>query len=221
MLDNLDRLNKNIVNCKKCKRLVAFRQKIANEKRKQYLTENYWGKPITGFGDINAKILIVGLAPAAHGANRTGRVFTGDKSSDFLYRCLYKAGISNLEKSEYKDDNLKLKNAYITLALKCLPPKDRPTSNELKNCFAFFKNEIKILKNIKVIIALGKIAFDSCVNLFKLDKKKALFKHGHSYKINNDLKLKASYHPSPRNVNSKIINESKMIQIFLDIKKGL
>lgn len=172
MKNNLDNLNISIINCKKCKRLVTFRQKVANEKRKQYLTENYWGKPITGFGDINAKILIVGLAPAAHGANRTGRVFTGDKSSDFLYKCLYKADISNKEKSEHKDDNLILKNAYITLALKCLPPKDKPTSNELKNCFNFFKNEIKLLENLKVIIALGRIAFDSCVNLFKLDKKK-------------------------------------------------
>ena len=191
MKNNLDNLNISIINCKKCKRLVTFRQKVANEKRKQYLTENYWGKPITGFGDINAKILIVGLAPAAHGANRTGRVFTGDKSSDFLYKCLYKADISNKEKSEHKDDNLILKNAYITLALKCLPPKDKPTSNELKNCFNFFKNEIKLLENLKVIIALGRIAFDSCVNLFKLDKKKVLFKHGYSYQIDGNLKLKA------------------------------
>ena len=221
MKNNLDNLNISIINCKKCKRLVTFRQKVANEKRKQYLTENYWGKPITGFGDINAKILIVGLAPAAHGANRTGRVFTGDKSSDFLYKCLYKADISNKEKSEHKGDNLILKNAYITLALKCLPPKDKPTSNELKNCFNFFKNEIKLLKNLKVIIALGKIAFDGCVNLFKLDKKKVLFRHGYSYQIYNNLKLKACYHPSPRNVNSKLINESKMTKIFLDIKKEL
>ena len=221
MKNNLDNLNISIINCKKCKRLVTFRQKVANEKRKQYLSENYWGKPITGFGDINAKILIVGLAPAAHGANRTGRVFTGDKSSDFLYKCLYKADISNKEKSEHKDDNLILKNAYITLALKCLPPKDKPTSNELKNCFNFFKNEIKLLENLKVIIALGRIAFDSCVNLFKLDKKKVLFKHGYSYQIDGNLKLKACYHPSPRNVNSKIINESKMTKIFLETKKEL
>ncbi len=221
MLDNLNKLNQKIVNCKKCKRLVAFRQKIAIAKRRQYLNEDYWGKPVTGFGDINAKILIVGLAPAAHGANRTGRVFTGDKSSDFLYKCLYKAGISSLEKSDHKNDNLILRNTYITLALKCLPPKDRPTSSELNNCSSFFNDEMKVLKKVKVIIALGKIAFDSCVNLFKLDKKKVIFRHGLSYKITNNLELKASYHPSPRNVNSKRINEKKMIEIFLEIQHNL
>ena len=119
-------LNKEIISCKKCKRLVQFRNKISSQKRKQYLNETYWNKPITGFGDLKAKILIIGLAPAAHGGTRTGRVFTGDKSSDFLYKCLYSAKISNQPNSDNINDGLKLNNAYITTALKCVPPNDKP-----------------------------------------------------------------------------------------------
>ncbi len=157
-----EKLNKKIVACNKCARLVKFRKKISSEKRKQYLHETYWGKPITGFGDQNGKILFVGLAPAAHGGTRTGRVFTGDKSSEFLYKCLFNANISNHSKSEYRNDGLKLKKAYITTALKCVPPGDKPKKNELDNCFSFFNSEITYLKNLKVIVALGKIAFDAC-----------------------------------------------------------
>ena len=121
--------------------------------------KNIGEKPITGYGDTNGKILLVGLAPAAHGGNRTGRVFTGDKSSDFLYKCLHKVKIANQPNSDYLDDGLKLKNAFITTALKCVPPGDKPTSIELKTCFKYFKHEIDLLKNVRIIIALGKIAF--------------------------------------------------------------
>ena len=144
-----EKLNKKIIACNKCSRLVKFRKKISSEKRKQYLHETYWGKPITGFGDQNGKILFVGLAPAAHGGNRTGRVFTGDKSSEFLYKCLFNANISNQSKSEYRNDGLKLKKSYITTSLKCVPPGDKPNRDELNNCFSFFHNEIKNLKNLK------------------------------------------------------------------------
>ena len=123
---NFEKLNKRIVACNKCSRLVQFRKKISSEKRKQYIDETYWGKPITGFGDQNGKILFVGLAPAAHGGTRTGRVFTGDKSSDFLYKCLHKANISNQSTSDHINDGLKLNKAYITTALKCVPPEDKP-----------------------------------------------------------------------------------------------
>ena len=167
MSSNFNKLNKSIINCEKCKRLVKFRQKISKEKRKQYINETYWGKPITGFGDIKGKILLVGLAPAAHGGTRTGRVFTGDKSSDFLYKCLFKATISNQPTSEYKDDGLKLNKAYITTALKCVPPEDKPLKQELNNCFKYFDQEINLLKNLKIIVALGKIAFDACKYFYK------------------------------------------------------
>ena len=135
---NFQNLKRKITICNKCSRLVKFRKKISKEKRKQYINETYWGKPITGFGDYNGKILFVGLAPAAHGGTRTGRVFTGDKSSDFLYKCLYNAKISNQSNSDHIQDGLKLNKAYITTALKCVPPEDKPLKIELDNCSRFF-----------------------------------------------------------------------------------
>lgn len=213
-------LNKEIVNCKKCKRLVEFREKIASEKRKQYESEVYWGKPITGFGEINAQVIIVGLAPAAHGGNRTGRVFTGDKSATFLYRCLNKVGISNLNDSTKVDDGLKLKKTYITTALKCVPPQDKPTANELIQCFNFFKQELEELKRSKKIIALGKIAFDACIKYYKKfynfnDKVK--FIHSEKYLMPDNKELYCCYHPSPRNVNTGRINEKMMINFLKEV----
>ena len=134
----LSNLNKTIIHCTKCERLVNFREKIAKEKRKQYIDQIYWGKPITGYGDQNAKLLMVGLAPAAHGGNRTGRVFTGDKSADFLFSCLYKTGFANQPDSINKDDGLILRNMYLTTALKCVRPGDKPTSKELKTLLKKF-----------------------------------------------------------------------------------
>ena len=216
-------LNRKIINCKKCIRLVTFRKKIAKDKRKQYINEKYWGKPITGFGDISGKILLVGLAPAAHGGNRTGRVFTGDRSADFLYKCLYKAKMSNQPTSENKNDGLKLYNTYITTALKCVPPGDKPTSVELKNCFVFFKKEIDLLKNVKIIVALGKIAFDACIQFYKenyfLKSKNYKFSHAIKYQLPDKKILIGCYHPSPRNVNTKRINLNMMVKLFKNAKK--
>ena len=222
MINNFQSLNSRIIKCKKCPRLVKFRKKIANEKRKQYINQHYWGKPINGFGDSKAEILFVGLAPAAHGGNRTGRVFTGDKSSDFLYKCLYKAKISNQSYSINLNDGLKLKNAFITTALKCVPPGDKPTKIELNNCFGFFKKEIEHLKNLKIIVALGKIAFDACVDFYKSNynfNKKIKFGHSKFYQLPNDILLIGSYHPSPRNVNTGRININKMTSLFKKIEK--
>ena len=216
------KLNKSIIKCNKCPRLVKFRIKISNEKRKQYQNETYWGKPITGFGDVEGKLLFVGLAPAAHGGTRTGRVFTGDRSSDFLYKCLYGVKISNQSYSVNINDGLKLKNAYITTALKCVPPGDKPNRDELNNCFSFFHNEIKNLKNLKTIVALGKIAFDSCVLFFKENykfKDKVYFSHGKIYTLPKNINLVACYHPSPRNVNTGRINEKKMKNLFKRVLK--
>ena len=217
-----EKLNKKIIACNKCSRLVKFRKKISLEKRKQYLHETYWGKPITGFGDKNGKILFVGLAPAAHGGTRTGRVFTGDKSSEFLYKCLFNANISNQSKSEYRNDGLKLKKAYITTALKCVPPGDKPKKSELDNCFSFFNSEITYLKNLKVIVALGKIAFDACTYFYKSKYKlneKINFAHDKIYKFPDNIFLVGCYHPSPRNVNTGRINEKKMTSLFKKVLK--
>ena len=212
-------LNKVIVNCRKCKRLVNFREKVAREKRKQYLKENYWGKPVPGFGDSNAEILVIGLAPAAHGGNRTGRLFTGDKSAEFLFNCLHKVNLANQNFSIGLNDGLKLNNIFITAALKCVPPFDKHNAMELKTCFKFLKEEFKYLKQIKIVLALGKIAFDTCVNFFGLNKSEVKFIHGNIYKINKIQSIIACYHPSPRNVNTGRINEKKMVNLLKSLIK--
>ncbi len=219
---NLSKLNDSIIKCRECPRLIKFRKKIVKTKRKQYENETYWGKPITGFGDNSGKILFVGLAPAAHGGTRTGRVFTGDRSSDFLYKCLHKANISNQSNSDHIDDGLKLKNAYITAALKCVPPEDKPLKIELDNCSKYFDKELELLKNLKVIVALGKIAFDACKYFYKKKYnfyENINFGHGKIYKLPSGILLVGCYHPSPRNVNTGRINEKKMTSLFKKIKK--
>ena len=225
MKSNFLKLNNRIIKCNKCLRLVKFRKKIATNKRKQYINEKYWGKPITGFGDINGKILLVGLAPAAHGGNRTGRVFTGDRSADFLYKCLYKAEMSNQPTSKNKYDGLKLYNAYVATALKCVPPGDKPTLVELKTCFKYFKQEIDLLKNVNIIIALGKIAFDACIKFYKeiyfLKNKDYVFGHDVKYLLPDKKILIGCYHPSPRNVNTKRINLNKMVKLLKNAKKNI
>jgi uracil-DNA glycosylase len=216
------KLNNTIIKCKKCPRLTRFSKKISITKRKQNITEIYWGKPVTGFGDINAKLMLLGLAPAAHGGTRTGRAFTGDKSGDFLFSCLHKVGISNLSTSKQKKDGLKLNRTYITNILKCAPPEDKPLNKELNNCSNYFDNEIKNLKNLKVIICLGKIAFDNCIKFYKRNfiiKQKFIFKHGVKYKLPDGKFLIPSYHPSPRNVNTKVINMKKMLKLLRLAKK--
>ena len=216
------KLNNSIIKCKKCPRLIKFSKKISKIKRKQNINEIYWGKPVTGFGDANAKLMIIGLAPAAHGGTRTGRAFTGDKSGDFLFYCLNKAGISNLPRSSHIKDGLKLNRTYITNILKCVPPNDKPLSKELDNCSDYFDNEIKNLIKLKVIITLGKIAFDNCIKFYKKSftiNERLIFKHGIKYHLPDGRILIPSYHPSPRNVNTKIINIKKMMSLLKMAKK--
>ncbi|MDB3897690.1 uracil-DNA glycosylase [Candidatus Pelagibacter sp.] len=218
------KLNKTIIKCKKCPRLVNFIKKISTEKRKQNKNENYWGKPVAGFGDTNAKLLILGLAPAAHGGTRTGRAFTGDKSGEFLFKCLHKARISNQSNSENLKDGLKLNSTYITNILKCVPPGDKPENKELNNCSKYFNEEISNLNKLKTIVTLGKVAFDNCVKFYKKKynlKKKMHFKHGKSYLLQDNLTLIPCYHPSPRNVNTKLISQTMMVDLFKKAKKNL
>ena len=222
MINSSINLNKEIIKCHKCKRLINFIKKISSEKRKENINENYWGKPVPGFGDLNARLMIIGLAPAAHGGTRTGRAFTGDKSGDFLFKCLYLAKISNLPFSKNINDGLKLNSAYITNILKCVPPGDKPLAKELNNCSSYFDKEITNLKKLRVIVTLGKIAFDNCVLFYKKNyeiDKKLKFKHGKKYVLPNGKTLIASYHPSPRNVNTKIINLRMMKDLFIKAKK--
>ena len=218
----LNNLNKTIINCKKCPRLVSFINKVSTEKRKQNINEIYWGKPVPGFGNLDSKLAIIGLAPAAHGGTRTGRAFTGDKSGDFLFKCLHDVGISNSPFSINLNDNLKLKSTYITNILKCVPPEDKPLSYEISNCSDFFDQEVLSLKKLKVIVTLGKVAFDNCIKLYKQKfniKKKIIFKHGKSLLLPNGIIVLSSYHPSPRNVNTKLISYKMMINLFKKAKK--
>ena len=218
----LNKLNKTIINCKKCPRLVNFIKKVSTVKRKQNMNEIYWGKPVPGFGNINSKLIIIGLAPAAHGGTRTGRAFTGDKSGDFLFECLFKSGISNQPFSKNIRDNLKLKSTYITNILKCVPPEDKPNINELSNCSVYFNEEIKKLKKLKVIVALGKVAFDNCVKIYKnkfQKQKKYIFKHGQTQLLPDKTILIPCYHPSPRNVNTGVISIKMMVRLFVKAKK--
>ena len=215
------KLNKTIVKCKKCPRLTDFIKKISLEKRKQNMNEKYWGKPVTGFGDIKAKLMIIGLAPAAHGGTRTGRAFTGDKSGDFLFKSLYSTKISNQNFSIRADDGLKLKSTYITNILKCVPPDDKPTNEEIIKCSHYFTKELEYLKDLKVIVALGKVSFDSCLKIYKKKFKinqKFEFKHGKKYVLPDNRILIACYHPSPRNVNTKILTLPMINQLFKKAK---
>ena len=215
-------LNKTIVKCKKCPRLTKFITKISTEKRKQNIKETYWGKPVTGFGDYNAKLLILGLAPAAHGGTRTGRAFTGDKSGEFLFKCLYKAKIASQPISVNLKDGLKLNSTYITNILKCVPPGDKPLRDELNNCSSYFDSEISNLKKLKIIVTLGNVAFDNYLKFYKKKynlNKKIYFKHGKLYILHDNVMLIPSYHPSPRNVNTKLISLKMMTNLFKRAKK--
>ena len=218
----LNNLNKTIIKCKKCPRLVRFVKEVSAKKRKQNINEIYWGKPVPGFGDINSKLAIIGLAPAAHGGTRTGRAFTGDKSGEFLFKCLYQAKISNQSTSENLNDGLKLNATYITNILKCVPPGDKPLNKELLNCSRYFDFEASNLKQLKIIITLGKVAFDNCIRFYKrkhkLDKK-FHFIHGKSYIMPDNLIIMPSYHPSPRNVNTKLISLKMMVNLFKKAKQ--
>jgi len=218
---NLTELEKDILKCKKCDRLVTFREKIAKEKRRSYMDWDYWGKAVPGYGDSNARIMILGLAPAAHGGNRTGRVFTGDKSAEFLFRCLHHVGMANQPNSDHRDDGLEI-DGYITAAVKCVPPGDKPTAQEKEECKPFLTREFEILHDLKVVLGLGKIGFESCLKFvreaYPLKMKDYKFGHGVRYELPNSLILFGSFHPSPRNVNTGRLSFEMMVD-FLEVVK--
>ena len=220
----IEQLKRKIIDCRKCDRLVQFREKIASEKRKAYSNWEYWGKPVPGFGSENAKIMVLGLAPAAHGGNRTGRVFTGDRSAEFLFRCLHHVGLSNQASSEYRNDGLEL-DGFITTAVKCVPPGDKPTPKEKENCEVFLNKEFEMLKNIKVVLGLGKIGFDSYLKYvrkkYPIKMKDYKFGHGVRYEMPDKLILFGAFHPSPRNVNTGRLNFEMMVEFLKRIKSEL
>jgi uracil-DNA glycosylase len=205
--EQLQILNQEIIACTKCTRLVKHREAVACVKRRAFRDWEYWGKPAPGFGDPKALLFILGLAPAAHGANRTGRVFTGDRSGDFLYAALYKAGFANQPTSLHRDDGLKLKNAYISAAVRCAPPENKPEQCEILNCRPYLERELTILKP-RVVLALGKIAWDSYLEILKQDGKiasrsKFVFAHGAKERpVTDGPVLVGVYHPSQQNTQT-------------------
>jgi len=197
-MSKLETLNREIITCRKCHRLVDWREEVARVKRKAYQDQEYWGKPVPGFGDPKARVLVVGLAPGAHGSNRTGRQFTGDGSGGFLFPALYRAGFANQPSAASRSDGLVLKDMYITASGRCAPPQNKPTSEELDNCQPYLERELEILKP-KVIVALGKIGFDRIRKIFSVRDPYVKFGHGAAYRLENGVWLLSSYHPSQQN----------------------
>ncbi|MBS0656222.1 MAG: uracil-DNA glycosylase [Verrucomicrobia bacterium] len=219
---SLNELRTVIENCRLCKRLVHYRESV--EPKPQYEGQTYWRRPVAGFGDPESTIFILALAPAAHGGNRTGRAFTGDKSGDFLFNSLYKAGLSNQATSVSRDDGLILKGCYITAAVKCAPPRDRPTAQECHTCSPYWENELHLLKKVKSVICLGTFAFNAFLTYARkqgISTKGLRFKHGASYHLPGLATLYASYHPSPHNTNTGRLTEEMLIRLFLQVSQAL
>ena len=224
MLSVLDQVNAEIVACHKCARLVDYCQRVAREKRRAYRDQEYWGKPVPGFGDPNARVLILGLAPGAHGSNRTGRPFTGDGSGNFMYPVLHTAGFASQPTATHVGDGLRLKDVYITAAVRCAPPQNKPTPEEIHNCAPFLDREIDALKDLRVVVALGKIGFDAYLDYLKrrglLERKSAyVFGHGVRYRTPDQRVLLASYHPSMQNTQTGKLTESMFLEIFKTAKR--
>ena len=222
----LTELEETIVDCRLCPRLVMWRTQTAKTKVKRFIDEEYWGKPVPGFGDPSARLLIVGLAPAAHGGNRTGRMFTGDSSGAFLFSELHKFGFANRPYSISKDDDLKVKDCFITAVTRCAPPMNRPLKEELYNCNQFLRKELKILSNLKVILTLGRIAFDEVVKMYYPPPKRKNgrilpFKHGSVYSLNEKLVLISSYHPSQRNTLTRKLTVKMFDEVLQKVKEQL
>lgn len=213
----INSINREIIDCVRCKRLVRYTRLVGKNKVRRYSNEEYWAKPVTGFGDTDAKLLIIGLAPGAHGANRTGRLFTGDHSGQWLMKALYEIGFSNNPSSISAKDGLILKNVFITSCVRCAPPSNKPLNSELVNCSNYLVKELEVLKKVKVVITLGHIAFQTYCKIN--DLKKLQFYHLAKYKI-NDKHLIVSYHPSRQNTNTQKLTWPMWINVF-DLAKTI
>jgi uracil-DNA glycosylase family 4 len=222
----LRRLAREVVACRLCPRLVEYRERVAHQKRRAYLDWNYWGKPVPGFGDPQARLLIVGLAPAAHGGNRTGRVFTGDRSGDFLFAALYEAGFANQATSVARDDGLRLIDAYITATARCAPPDNKPLPSEILNCRGYMEREIRILEP-KAVLALGKIAWDGYLEVLKqrgaiASRSKFVFAHGAEAELPGPgPRLFAVFHPSQQNTQTGRVTQGMYEQMLRRIRDFL
>ncbi|HYA96785.1 MAG TPA: uracil-DNA glycosylase [Methylomirabilota bacterium] len=219
-------LNEEVIACRKCPRLVAYREKVSREKRRAFRDWEYWGRPVPGFGDPGAELMIVGLAPGAHGANRTGRPFTGDRSGDFLYGALHRAGFANLPVARHRDDGLRLLNAYITAAARCAPPGNKPLPGELLNCRGYLVRELEILQP-RAILALGKIAWDAYLEILKqrgaiASRAAHPFSHGAVAKFPAPApRLFGVYHPSQQNTQTGKVTPAMYAAVLRQIRRFL
>ena len=215
-LKSIESLNRKIARCKKCPRLSVYIRDVAKNKVRRFKEEKYYGRPLSGFGDIKAKLLIVGLAPAAHGGNRTGRMFTGDSSGDWVAKVMHKHGFASIPTSQTADDGLVLQNAYITAAVRCAPPQNKPTREEMDTCFGYLEQEKEILKNVTTVLCLGKIAYDAACKLYKVKPEK----FGHSKLFSYDgFKILTSYHPSKQNTQTGRLTWNQWSAVFAKAKK--
>jgi uracil-DNA glycosylase family 4 len=217
--DWLIQLNREVIACTRCPRLVAYREQIAREKRRAYRDWDYWGKPVPGFGDPDARVLVLALAPGAHGSNRTGRPFTGDSSGNFMYPVLYETGFANQPNATSRNDGLKLKDVYITAAARCAPPQNKPLPAELAHCAPYLEQELDGLKRLRVVVALGRIGFEAYLNYLKrrgriASKKPYAFAHGARYEMPDGKILLASYHPSNQNTQTGKLTRPMFVKIF-------
>ena len=224
--DTLRIISDEVCSCRKCPRLANYRERVAREKRRAYREWTYWGRGVPGFGDARTELFILGLAPAAHGANRTGRVFTGDRSGDFLYKALYEAGFANQPTSLHRDDGLRLKNAYIAAAVRCPPPANKPLPDEILNCRGYLDRELEALRP-RVVLALGRIAWDAYLNILKLEGKiesRAAFRfaHGAEARFAEDMpRMFGVYHPSQQNTQTGRVTEAMYAQALRRIRRYL
>ncbi len=213
----LENLQKIVVQCRKCPRLVAYRQEAARQRPKRFRHWDYWARPLPSFGDPSARVLVVGLAPAAHGGNRTGRMFTGDRSGEWLFEALYRFGFANRPGSERSNDGFTLKDAYITATIRCAPPENKPLPEEIENCRPYFLKELDLLRGVEAIVPLGRIAFTQTVKSLKMKGARIpslTFGHGKVYSLPNGLTLIGSYHPSQRNTRTGTLTRSMFHKIF-------
>lgn len=219
MLTKLETLAREVIACERCPRLRKYCARVAETKRRAFRDWTYWGKPVPGFGDAKARLLVIGLAPAAHGGNRTGRVFTGDRSGDFLFRALYETGFASQPESVSRDDGMKLTGAYISAAVRCAPPDNKPEPDEFHNCREYLEREIDLLKNLRVVVALGKIAFDTYLAILRdrgVIRTRSAFRFGHDveHRIDSSPVLISSYHPSQQNTSTGKLTAAMLDAVF-------
>jgi uracil-DNA glycosylase family 4 len=218
---SLDEISQRVISCRSCPRLRTYCREVARVKRRQFRDQQYWGKPVPGFGEVDARLLVVGLAPAAHGANRTGRMFTGDNSGLWLYRAMYRAGFANQEKSEGREDGLQLRGAFVTAIARCAPPGNQPLPEEMEACSRFLKDELKVLKKVKVFLALGQVALRGLWRVLPEEIKPSAsipkFSHGLKIPLRDGRLILCSYHPSQQNTFTKKLTEPMFDRIFSEV----